>query len=101
RRRHTMFSRDWSSDVCSSDLGKNFNPWSVFRFSKYGSEYDPNYENSFVRFLPDVLQTFNIPVDIDIMKELERTGYTGIVDSIIEIGRASCRERVEERVGTV
>src|SRR5690606_40118941 len=20
---HTMFSRDWSSDVCSSDLGKN------------------------------------------------------------------------------
>src|SRR5690606_41094190 len=21
RRRHTMFSRDWSSDVCSSDLG--------------------------------------------------------------------------------
>src|SRR5690606_40996974 len=25
RRRHTIFSRDWSSDVCSSDLGK-FNP---------------------------------------------------------------------------
>src|SRR5690606_40576767 len=23
RRRHTRFSRDWSSDVCSSDLGKN------------------------------------------------------------------------------
>src|SRR5690606_35376200 len=22
RRRHTMFSRDWSSDVCSSDLGE-------------------------------------------------------------------------------
>src|SRR5690606_40516626 len=22
RRRHTRFSRDWSSDVCSSDLGK-------------------------------------------------------------------------------
>src|SRR5690606_39292962 len=26
RRRHTRFSRDWSSDVCSSDLmGKDFN----------------------------------------------------------------------------
>src|SRR5690606_41207261 len=24
RRRHTRFSRDWSSDVCSSDLGANF-----------------------------------------------------------------------------
>src|SRR5690606_40116476 len=23
RRRHTRFSRDWSSDVCSSDLGAN------------------------------------------------------------------------------
>src|SRR6266511_1546985 len=23
RRRHTRFSRDWSSDVCSSDLGRN------------------------------------------------------------------------------
>src|SRR5690606_39335784 len=23
RRRHTSFSRDWSSDVCSSDLGLN------------------------------------------------------------------------------
>src|SRR5690606_40842892 len=23
RRRHTRFSRDWSSDVCSSDLGRD------------------------------------------------------------------------------
>src|SRR6266511_5843206 len=26
RRRHTRFSRDWSSDVCSSDLGDPDNP---------------------------------------------------------------------------
>src|SRR5690606_40254332 len=25
RRRHTRFSRDWSSDVCSSDLALEFN----------------------------------------------------------------------------
>src|SRR5690606_39868047 len=24
RRRHTRFSRDWSSDVCSSDLGEDY-----------------------------------------------------------------------------
>src|SRR5690625_5951168 len=24
RRRHTRWPRDWSSDVCSSDLGENF-----------------------------------------------------------------------------
>src|SRR5690606_40779990 len=27
RRRHTRFSRDWSSDVCSSDLGHNQQYW--------------------------------------------------------------------------
>src|SRR5690606_39288640 len=28
RRRHTRFSRDWSSDVCSSDLsGRDGSPW--------------------------------------------------------------------------
>src|SRR3712207_7804502 len=26
RRRHTRYWRDWSSDVCSSDLGKRNNP---------------------------------------------------------------------------
>src|SRR5690606_39338688 len=37
RRRHTRFSRDWSSDVCSSDLtrtmivglGQNAGPWTA------------------------------------------------------------------------
>src|SRR5690606_40748872 len=30
RRRHTRFSRDWSSDVCSSDLEvKNFHPIAI------------------------------------------------------------------------
>src|SRR5690606_39658462 len=29
RRRHTRFSRDWSSDVCSSDLGDPFNIYAL------------------------------------------------------------------------
>src|SRR5690606_40083051 len=32
RRRHTRFSRDWSSDVCSSDLV--FSPGNKYKFSK-------------------------------------------------------------------
>src|SRR5690606_40655442 len=35
RRRHTRFSRDWSSDVCSSDLqrcGASVPDWMVHRF---------------------------------------------------------------------
>src|SRR5690606_39317602 len=33
RRRHTRFSRDWSSDVCSSDLGRlsRQSAWTVLR----------------------------------------------------------------------
>src|SRR5690606_39493829 len=30
RRRHTRFSRDWSSDVCSSDLAEREVPWTLF-----------------------------------------------------------------------
>src|SRR5699024_11786580 len=29
RRRHTRSKRDWSSDVCSSDLGSVHGPWNV------------------------------------------------------------------------
>src|SRR5690606_39426601 len=31
RRRHTRFSRDWSSDVCSSDLVRSQEEKSIFR----------------------------------------------------------------------
>src|SRR5690606_17086647 len=30
-RRHTRFSRDWSSDVCSSDLGFMISAWAIAR----------------------------------------------------------------------
>src|SRR5690606_40340622 len=31
RRRHTRFSRDWSSDVCSSDLAVGITSWLIFQ----------------------------------------------------------------------
>src|SRR5690606_36199336 len=42
RRRHTRFSRDWSSDVCSSDLLGRFNMWGDFMV--YEGEYNFKYE---------------------------------------------------------
>src|SRR5690606_19874454 len=33
RRRHTRFSRDWSSDVCSSDLFLNFSSLVYLKYS--------------------------------------------------------------------
>src|SRR5690606_40516940 len=51
RRRHTRFSRDWSSDVCSSDLHceiYNVRPWSYKdlpkRYAEFGTVY--RYEQS-------------------------------------------------------
>src|SRR5690606_39395238 len=35
RRRHTSFSRDWSSDVCSSDLNKYYS--NLFFSSEYNT----------------------------------------------------------------
>src|SRR5690606_40193415 len=72
RRRHTRFSRDWSSDVCSSDL-------------PFGSAYagTPTVERpgDFKEVIREVLQYTNGKVRI-------------IVPSRLKIGRASCRERV-------
>src|SRR5690606_39441098 len=44
RRRHTRFSRDWSSDVCSSDLGPSF----LLDTSK-------GAEDKSVRFTPEII----------------------------------------------
>src|SRR5690606_24588847 len=46
RRRHTMFSRDWSSDVCSSDLeGELFVIASLFVARRYRAPLDPATKN--------------------------------------------------------
>src|SRR5205085_8077678 len=35
RRRHTRFDCDWSSDVCSSDLGMRFKLWPVYTVERF------------------------------------------------------------------
>src|SRR5690606_39822128 len=42
RRRHTRFSRDWSSDVCSSDLKPEDNPFSTHYQGKYKKKKEEN-----------------------------------------------------------
>lgn len=87
----------WSSRfnaTCASDLqcsanaaweisnhGADYNPWSVYRFSKWGRDYETDYSNPFTKYLPDVLKAFSYPVSSDINQAL-RDVYTGVIDGI-------------------
>src|SRR5690606_41122717 len=73
RRRHTRFSRDWSSDVCSSDLAAITLPRSL-----ENSRPSPAVPNS---------------------SRCSRSNLTS--GGGIEIGRASCRESVDLGGGRV
>src|SRR5690606_39520395 len=74
RRRHTRFSRDWSSDVCSSDLVVG---------GELGVDLDPGGA---------------LPLRLAHRGERilrRRLGSPAMADDLGEkIGRASCRERV-------
>src|SRR5690606_40864890 len=85
RRRHTRFSRDWSSDVCSSDLGIYLYkctphlPLGMVGVIQVGKPV--NMDN--VRLAADALSA-GIAANKERLQK-----YLGQ-----EIGRASCRERV-------
>src|SRR5438105_15321589 len=70
RRRHTSSTRDWSSDVCSSDLAAERSDW---RFS-----------------LPPPI------ILAPIARPSKKRGSTMPRSSASQIGRASCRESVSK-----
>src|SRR5690606_39703476 len=89
RRRHTRFSRDWSSDVCSSDLEEKLLGWDgiesvytrVGRTRGGGQDIDE-----------DVVGI----IQYEFLDWRERKSANEILNE--QIGRASCRERVENKV---
>src|SRR5699024_11669188 len=94
RRRHTRSKRDWSSDVCSSDLAilvdEKQTGWSTSDRSAHLAA--ANIETRPI-WKPMHLQ----PVHSE---KLART--LGVGESLFnrgQIGRASCRERVEKTEG--
>src|SRR5688500_20206159 len=82
RRRHTRLQGDWSSDVCSSDLGAEER---MKRFAWLKVDWPILYLQQHVgrKLAVKRLQVF-----------VSRSGA-------VEIGRASCRERVEMSGGEV
>src|SRR5690606_40393334 len=87
RRRHTRFSRDWSSDVCSSDLDvawydpKNASYMNVVTASSHDSS--------------TLRQWWHEDRELTEQYFRYQLGQAGTA----QIGRASCRERVSSTVG--
>src|SRR5690606_39727705 len=93
RRRHTRFSRDWSSDVCSSDLGKRPYTQNVTILTHYGRRL-PNmfYSTAVHRYPVACLEGPAILIHVH---------HDDIHSEVCKIGRASCRERVKISAATV
>src|SRR5699024_11912736 len=84
RRRHTRSKRDWSSDVCSSDLGRHRGPIVVDGHAIASSQESGDTYGYLRTYDPGAMYA---PV----------TGYYSVVYGFTgierKIGRASCRER--------
>src|SRR5690606_40516181 len=94
RRRHTRFSRDWSSDVCSSDL------WAE-TFSSGDAIRGAPGTASFGQIQSGALESSNVDLTqqlVNMITAQRNFQANAQVISTAEIGRASCRERVEIRV---
>src|SRR5690606_41048534 len=94
RRRHTRFSRDWSSDLCYSDLPFVWREVArsylqVFHIVR--SQPAVGRQKTVARSSPSTLLHSVPELKLNHLRTL--TDDVGILQH--EIGRASCRERVE------
>src|SRR5207249_9373825 len=91
RRRHTRSKRDWSSDVCSSDL--NLELMWLMRKLKPDFKTIADFRKGNTKGLKKIFQEFS-----EICRKLELFGGELVAvdgSKFREIGRASCREREE------
>src|SRR5690606_39537801 len=93
RRRHTRFSRDWSSDVCSSDLSQGV-----------ADDYRTLYRKSQEQIIDLQAQLEEANARIAALQNAGPNAATRqqlqeLMAERDQIGRASCRERVEGPVG--
>src|SRR5207302_3040598 len=91
RRRHTRFSRDWSSDVCSFDL----DPKDARLYVALAEAYNASttYYSSPAEVMPRAKEAAQSAVELDanLASAHVKLGYVRL---FFEIGRASCRGRV-------
>src|SRR5207248_6185381 len=95
RRRHTRSYGDWSSDVCSSDLGDDALGQQDQRVLIAGKPRQRILRLEQLSQAPSQRQQDRIP-------DRDSQGIVDLLEAIEidhEIGRASCRERVKRSVG--
>src|SRR5690606_41191927 len=93
RRRHTRFSRDWSSDVCSSDLAALGGVLVTGALLALLGLLVTRIGTAWIgKLMPPVVMGSIVAL---IGFNLAPTAYENFKQS--EIGRASCRERVERQ----
>src|SRR5690606_40998194 len=87
RRRHTRFSRDWSSDVCSSDLiSRAITPEGVVDIFAAAGLEKPDISIPSDEFLAEVRGMPQRNLAVELLRKL-------LEGELKKIGRASCRER--------
>src|SRR5699024_11901280 len=92
RRRHTRSKRDWSSDVCSSDL--DYLKKIIHQMVEEGVMRE---EVALGIDVEKIERYFQTPFGQEIIKHqdnLEKEVLFSLMMEAREIGRASCRERV-------
>src|SRR5699024_12088909 len=96
RRRHTRSKRDWSSDVCSSDLSATMtgagNAITTFKNARISVALMLN------ELRTQMLKKF-IQTAIYVPHFLSWAIVSGLTYLLFEIGRASCRDREENIEG--
>src|SRR5699024_11979822 len=94
RRRHTRSKRDWSSDVCSSDLHSSGISLKI-NFKVFHLQYRFIHHSHFLNLGSSAsLKPSPTALNAKIVRQISTPGKK----SRHEIGRASCRERVESHV---
>src|SRR5690606_40054739 len=100
RRRHTSFSRDWSSDVCSSDL--NYGPQvQDIAYGEVGASRTRGYLETPTPGARNVSLVADGPPAEAVAFSAEGGLIAGDQPVTLEIGRASCRERGQEWLASV
>src|SRR5439155_9721098 len=95
RRRHTRWPRDWSSDVCSSDLaGPSDAAWAGDPFAKAVAAREQDADDFYAALAPDEMPREQMPI---LRQACAGLVWSKQMYSYNEIGRASCRKECRTR----